>query len=338
MAINRVEIKDFLVFKGEFAVDFCSGVNVIIGGNGTGKTTLLKVLYAACEFSRMWKQQTSEWKKSILDYFSKNNSGLNLALDSKDNAPFFIKIFYNNNATTITFEYKDDKLPIKNENVNLWNLDMKSIFIPTTEMLSHSKGFLALNEKYKIPFDATQIDIVVNAELPEARELPPVYTEILEKINHIIHGKVVFEDDTFFIQKDNGKKIEFSFEAEGFRKFGVLEKLIRNGLLEKDSILFWDEPECNINPELMSYLVDILLDLQMNGVQIFVATHSEIFASYFPVCKQKENSVMFHSLYKDGEYIKVNSNDRFDLLEPNKLTEEPVKLYEKELDGVFGDD
>jgi ABC-type multidrug transport system ATPase subunit len=33
------------VFKGEFAADFCTGVNVFIGGNGTGKTTLLKEMY-----------------------------------------------------------------------------------------------------------------------------------------------------------------------------------------------------------------------------------------------------------------------------------------------------
>ena len=45
MGIKRVEIKDFLVFKGEFSVDFSPGVNVIIGGNGTGKTTLLRALY-----------------------------------------------------------------------------------------------------------------------------------------------------------------------------------------------------------------------------------------------------------------------------------------------------
>jgi AAA15 family ATPase/GTPase len=45
MAINRVEIKNFLVFKGEFSADFCPGVNVIIGANGTGKTTLIKYLY-----------------------------------------------------------------------------------------------------------------------------------------------------------------------------------------------------------------------------------------------------------------------------------------------------
>jgi recombinational DNA repair ATPase RecF len=35
------------VFRGEFAADFCSGVNVLIGGNAGGKTTLMKVLYAA---------------------------------------------------------------------------------------------------------------------------------------------------------------------------------------------------------------------------------------------------------------------------------------------------
>ncbi|MDR1479147.1 MAG: ATP-binding protein, partial [Planctomycetaceae bacterium] len=45
MALKRVEIKDFLVFKGEFVAGFCPGVNVFIGGNSTGKTTLLRTLY-----------------------------------------------------------------------------------------------------------------------------------------------------------------------------------------------------------------------------------------------------------------------------------------------------
>jgi ATPase involved in DNA repair len=37
MAINRIEIKDFLVFKGEFAANFCPGVNVLIGATVRGK-------------------------------------------------------------------------------------------------------------------------------------------------------------------------------------------------------------------------------------------------------------------------------------------------------------
>ena len=49
MAIARIKIKDFLVFKGEFMASFCDGVNVLIGENGTGKTTLLKCFYAATD-------------------------------------------------------------------------------------------------------------------------------------------------------------------------------------------------------------------------------------------------------------------------------------------------
>ena len=45
MAISRVEIRDFLVFKGELGLDICPEVNVFFGGNGTGKTTLLKIMY-----------------------------------------------------------------------------------------------------------------------------------------------------------------------------------------------------------------------------------------------------------------------------------------------------
>ena len=47
-AITRVELKNFLVFKGNFSADFCPGINVIIGENGSGKTTLLKSMYRLC--------------------------------------------------------------------------------------------------------------------------------------------------------------------------------------------------------------------------------------------------------------------------------------------------
>lgn len=54
------------------------------------------------------------------------------------------------------------------------------------------------------------------------------------------------------LSNTDGQKIDFSLEAEGLRKLALLWKLIRNGLLEKDSILLWDEPESNLNPELVS--------------------------------------------------------------------------------------
>ena len=100
-------------------------------------------------------------------------------------------------------------------------------------MLFHSKGFLALNKKFKLPFDGTQIDIIVNASLPEARKLPVFMENILEKISKVIDGTIIMENDTFYVIKTDGKKVDFSLEVEGLRKLGLLWKLIRNGLLEK---------------------------------------------------------------------------------------------------------
>ncbi|MEI3237288.1 MAG: hypothetical protein V8S35_07605 [Lachnospira sp.] len=56
------------------------------------------------------------------------------------------------------------------------------------------------------------------------------------------------------------------------RKLGLLWKLIRNGLLEKNSV--------RAPPELYPLVANILLALQKNGVQIFLATHSYNFAKY----------------------------------------------------------
>ncbi|MCB5007585.1 ATP-binding protein, partial [Streptococcus mutans] len=151
---------------------------------------------------------------------------------------------------------------------NLTDFKTKSIFIPAKEMLSHSKGFLALYNKYKIPFDKTYIDIIVNAELPEARETSDLNNTLLATISNVIGGKVLHENGTFYIVKNNGNKIEFPIEAEGLRKFGLLWKLIKNGLLEEGTVLFWDEPEANINPELMPILVELMLELERKGVQL----------------------------------------------------------------------
>ncbi|RKZ25413.1 AAA family ATPase, partial [bacterium] len=48
MPIKSVKLKNFTVFD-ELKLNFSDGINIFIGGNGTGKTHLLKVLYSACE-------------------------------------------------------------------------------------------------------------------------------------------------------------------------------------------------------------------------------------------------------------------------------------------------
>lgn len=299
MAISKIKINDFFVFKGEFATQFCSGVNIFTGGNGTGKTTLLRAIAI----------------QPILGF-----PYLDVDNTSFKNTPDLRKT-----ENVEVFPFHDDKY---NKN--------KHIFIPADDMLSHPELY-PMAQQYRLTYNSSEIDIIGNAILPITNEITSNAAKILYIIRSIIGGEVVYEKDTFFIVKSDGTKIPFVLEASGYRKFGLLWKLLRNGLLESESVLFWDEPENSLNPELIPVLVDILLELSRNGVQIFIATHSEILASYFSVNQQKDDSVMFYSLYKDGQgQIKADSNDRFDLLEQNKLTEEPVKLYEKQIEKGLG--
>jgi len=299
MAISKVKIKDFFVFKGEFTAEFSSRVNVFTGGNGTGKTTLLRAIAI----------------QPILAF-----PYINAHSTSFKNTPNLRSI---GNVSVEPFQ--DGKYD-KN----------KHIFIPVNDMLCHPEIY-PMAQKYQMNYNNSEIDIIENAILPITNEITPNATKILDKIKSIIDGEVVYENDVFFMVKSDGTKIPFPLEASGYRKFGLLWKLLRNGLLESESVLFWDEPENSLNPELIPVLVDILLELSRSGVQIFIATHSEILASYFYVNKLQGDDVMFYSLYKDEQgQIKADSNDRFDLLYPNKLTEEPVKLYEKQIAKGLG--
>ena len=75
------------------------------------------------------------------------------------------------------------------------------------------------------------------------------------------------------VVKGNGVKTPFTLEASGYKKFGLLWKLLRNGLLESGTILFWDEPENSLNPEHVPILVDILLELSRNGKLLFHSSY-----------------------------------------------------------------
>jgi AAA15 family ATPase/GTPase len=107
----------------------------------------------------------------------------------------------------------------------------------------------------------------------------------------------------------------------------LLAALIRNEQIKSGGVLFWDEPENSLNPELMPVLVDILLELQRNGVQIFIATHNHILARYFDLKRTTDDAVMFHNLYNDGGRISCNSIDDYTKLKPGVLEAADEALF-----------
>ena len=314
MAIKSMKVLNIMAFhQKELDLQFGDGINILMGENGMGKTTLLKMIYAALQYSI--ENQTSG--KELIHFFSNNLRDFSqMKYPGKEKDTCYYEI---SDGQHFFKDYLTKKNGIVSEG---WKgLNIQSVFIPTTEMLSHSKGFLAMNQKYNMPFDETQIDIIVNASLPETKKVSQSCEIILKEISDVINGKVVQEDDTFYIVKNDGRKIDFSLEAEGMRKLGLLWKLIRNGLLEKNSVLLWDEPEANLNPELYPLVANILLALQKNGVQIFLATHSYNFAKYLEIRRTEKEQVLIHNLYRNdlGKEIMSVSAYKMEDLEPNHI-------------------
>jgi predicted ATPase len=325
MKVNRVKLTNFLVFAGDtFDVNLSEGINVFIGTNATGKTTLLKCIYGACEFSN---EKTHPNKaKRLQDYFSSSKNAIREINQKHDDNDFgLIQVFCGERE----FNYRAwDNGMMQDE----WlTLGIKSILMPSKDMLSHSKGLVAMSSKYGVPFDSTLMDILINAQLWETREVSDMNRLLLDKIGKVIDGEVIYEDDTFYVKKTSGLLVEFSLEAEGYKGFGLLWTLIRNGLLENGSILLWDEPDASINPEHIPVLADVLLELQRGGVQIFIATHNYVLAKYLELNKRNTDLLMYHSLYKCNYNSCVNSNLKFDDLEENKITD----TYDELLDDIF---
>jgi len=156
-----------------------------------------------------------------------------------------------------------------------------------------------------------------------------------EDIKHIT-SKTIFEH---FKDLD----ISNNMTAEGFRKIGVLQQLLSNKTLNPGTsgTLFWDEPESNMNPKLMKFLVEVLLELSRNGQQIILATHDYVLLKWFDLLidKGKGDHVIFHSLYRDKKSLKINANSTSDYLNitPNPIDEAFGYLINQEITNEMGD-
>jgi AAA15 family ATPase/GTPase len=306
MAIERVEIKDFLVFKGEFAMDFCPGVNVFIGENGTGKTTLLKGMYYKS------KAYIPGFKLEIAHINNK-------AIDITTGGPFgdAMKLSVNGHIANTTY-------------------------IPEKDILEHAEGLLKFIEQKQTGFSLVYKDILVNAMDVPTNEQSRLQQDIRGIIAKEIGGEVEYDmqGGVFYTVWENGTRIPFANEASGYKKLGLLGLLVKCGQLEPGSVLFWDEPENSLNPALIPVLVDILLELSRNGVQIFLATHSDFLCKWFELksSDNKDNIIKFISLYKESGSISAEENQYYSSLEHNLIIDQSVALYYEHLRKVTGSD
>jgi predicted ATP-dependent endonuclease of OLD family len=341
MTLTKIELENITVFDS-IAIDLARGINIFIGENGTGKTHLLKLLYSACQAAQV-KKTGIGFDVKIARTFKPDELSLHRIVrrNGRGNKKANIKVFSGEQCLSLAFDAKNIKLTeiTGDETWSKQFFDSTSTFIPAKEILSHAKNLIQAIERGNVDFDDTYKDIIVTASVNIIeKETANEANCLLEKLQGIINGTVAIEHEEFYLLHENQSYLEFQLVAEGLRKIALLWQLIKNGVFKKGSILFWDEPEANINPVQIPAIVDILFDLQRNGVQIFLATHNYFFAKYLNVRKQQDDDVLFHALHKSrGENGKIQyfSDASFDLLEHNSILSQSIELYKEEVKKVM---
>ena len=210
---------------------------------------------------------------------------------------------------------------------------MVSNFIPAKEIMSNAYNLSAAVEKGNVQFDDTYLDIIDSAKIDVSVGANSKEKDrLLKRIEEIIGGKVSYDakKDEFYLRQ-GGKNLEFPLVAEGIRKVALLWQLVKNGTLEKGSVLFWDEPEANLNPGYVPILVELLLELERNGVQIFLSTHDYFLSKYIDVRHNERDLVLFLSLYQTENGVKAEGKESFEELEHNAIMKTFMELYKEEV-------
>ena len=131
--------------------------------------------------------------------------------------------------------------------------------------------------------------------------------------------------------------------AEGFRKLGVLQLLLSNGVLSPGGggTLLWDEPESNVNPALMRLIVQAVLELSRNGQQIILATHDYVLLKWLDLLtdSEKEDHVRYFTLTTPDEAngVTVQTSDSYASIGKHAIADTFTDLYEGEIARALGD-
>jgi len=309
--ITKVRFKKFTAF--EKLEIYCSpGINIFIGKNGTGKTHILKAVYVACEITKSKRSFTEKIRKVFLP---SNGEIGRLVKRSSASTTGFVELYRclpedeeeTKVRISITKAFKKTKT---SGSPKVWrDTELNSVYIPVKEMLSNAPGFRSLYNMREIHFEEVFYDILDWAFLDPTLKLD----KNMSKLSNIIQKKMGG------LRNKHGE-MEFTLLAEGIRKLGLLWLLIQNGAFSKNSILFWDEPEANLNPKLVKTLVEIILELQRMGVQVFLATHSYITLKEFDLQMKKDDKVIFH-------YLEIS---------PNAIDETFADLVDRDIERSMG--
>ncbi|GAA0510020.1 AAA family ATPase [Pigmentiphaga daeguensis] len=378
--ISKLHLKNFIAFT-DLSIDFSPGINIVIGENGTGKTQLLKAILALSGQEARGEAADKQLARKLCRLYHPLSGQVGGLRRAGTRGKSVLKgTFESGQVITAKFYGKDTAAKVT---ATSGDAPAPAIFIPTKEVLSLVRGLTAeqpdLPTIERI-FDDGYLDLANQlakegtSDLDAKVQLDPRFASIVPRLTNLIDGQYLLENGRFvfeagrYVEKDAATRskaqhaqmyqdstewrfvpsskqhLSSGMTAEGFRKIGVLQRLLSNGSLNPGTTgpLLWDEPESNLNPKLMKDLVQVLLELARNGQQIILATHDYVLLKWFDLLmdKGKGDQVAFHRLYRDSgnDDVQRESQSDYAIVARSAISSAFAELYDEDVKRALGND
>ena len=331
--IKNFEIHDYRQFENAKFDNFAN-INLFVGENDTGKTTILKFLYC---ISHELKNliNTNIRVCNIFQYINNIYTFNNFKFGSSNKPTDKLKklYLYDENSIHFNASISNSKNEIinSNDNISNYNYDYKPLFIPAKEILSIMNAVIYLkNQNIESGFDDSYTDIIyeiIARKNIDERELLSVFKNKYDFYN----GNIQIDKNTNAVNyhKNDGNIYNINITAEGIKKLGIFEVLHNTGNLTKKSILFIDEPENSLHPKMVRELMRFLVDISKEGVQIFMASHNSFVLNQLSNIAIKDNyPINVYFFIKEYDYTKIDG--AYDLSKEfpdNSISDEAYDMF-----------
>lgn len=360
MKITQLSLSNFMMFA-DMSLALSPKINILCGGNNTGKTALLKILYSSCKSmnSAYLRQETQGLQGPLSKDYANN------ALVSKIQGVFQLEggrigrlvshknqnkknaeidvAFSGGSSLAYSFGSRSQNHVEFSELPDKDIAKMDCVFIPPKEIISALENFVSLYQDYHIAFEETYYDLARLLIRPRAKSKEKQRKHpVLKSFEEIMGGELIEKKGRVYLRQHNGTLYEMGLLSEGYRKLATLIQLTLTGSLSPRSILFWDEPETNMNPSMIEPVTKALAALSKLGVQVFITTHDyfvqqsfNLMAAY-PKADEEALPVNFLSLYPDEDgYVHIESAPTLEGLTHNPIMEEFDALYDREQELIY---
>lgn len=159
---------------------------------------------------------------------------------------------------------------------------------------------------------------------------------ILKEIQQIIDGNIIYDSQKRdFIYSKGQKNISIKNTASGIKSFGILQLLLLNGVLNKNSILILDEPENHLHPIWQLKYAKLLVIFAKNGITTLIASHSPYMIEALKRYSDIEDLSEVTNFYLAEDSIILPKDRLSDIF---RTLEEPFEIFRKMDEEILKDE